>query len=143
MRISVLLGPQALPGFWIFMYRVNPFTYVVEGFLGTTLANAPVNCATNEILTLKAPANTTCHSYMSEYIAARGGQLLAGSGDGTECQFCPMANTNEFLASINSDFGNRWRDFGLIWAYPIFNIAAALFLYWIARVPKTKKIKSA
>jgi ABC-type multidrug transport system permease subunit len=38
---GILAGPTELPGFWIFMYRVNPFTYVVEGLLGATLGNAP------------------------------------------------------------------------------------------------------
>merc|ERR1712230_126871 len=31
---GVLVGPNAMPGFWIFMYRVSPFTYLVEGLLG-------------------------------------------------------------------------------------------------------------
>ncbi|TQN73727.1 ZEB2-regulated ABC transporter 1, partial [Colletotrichum shisoi] len=86
---GIFAGPDALPRFWIFMYRVNPFTYFVEGFPGTALANARASCA-----------------------------------------------PDDFLASVNVDFANRWRNFGIMWAFVVFNVAAAFLLYWLARVPK-------
>lgn len=139
---GILAGPDTLPGFWIFMYRVNPFTYIVDGFLGTALANAPVECASGEILTFAPPNGSTCAGYMADFMDNAGGYLAGSSGDSTEeCQFCPMKDTNAFLATINVDFANRWRNFGLLWAYIIFNIAAAAFFYWLARVPKNRKIK--
>ncbi|KAF5552562.1 ATPase [Fusarium phyllophilum] len=138
---GVLAGPDALPGFWIFMYRVNPFTYVVEGFLGTTLANAPVTCADNEILEFK-PANGTCEEFLSNYMSNMGGYLVGESaGSKTQCQYCPMADTNTFLKGINVSFDNRWRDFGLLWVYVVFNCAAAVAIYWLARVPRRRKDK--
>ncbi|KAM0324525.1 hypothetical protein ACHAQA_007910 [Verticillium albo-atrum] len=142
---GILAGPSELPRFWIFMYHVNPFRYVVEGFLGTTLANAAVECASNELISFATPSGLTCGEYMSDYIEAAGGYVVDTlASNGTECQYCAMDNTNAFLSSINVDFANRWRNFGLIWVYCIFNIAAALFLYWLARVPKgrNKKVKS-
>ncbi|KAG5759293.1 hypothetical protein H9Q72_012575 [Fusarium xylarioides] len=138
---GVLAGPDALPGFWIFMYRVNPFTYVVEGFLGTTLANAPVTCADNEILEFK-PANGTCEEFLSDYMSNMGGYLVGESaGSEAQCQYCPMADTNTFLKGINVSFDNRWRDFGLLWVYVVFNCAAAVTIYWLARVPRGRKDK--
>ncbi|EWZ30932.1 ATPase [Fusarium oxysporum Fo47] len=138
---GVLAGPDALPGFWIFMYRVNPFTYVVEGFLGTTLANAPVTCADNEILEFK-PANGTCEEFLSDYMSNMGGYLVGkSSGSKTQCQYCPMADTNAFLQGINVSFDNRWRDFGLLWVYVVFNCVAAIAIYWLARVPRKRKNK--
>jgi len=53
---GVLVGPNAMPGFWIFMYRVSPFTYLVEGLLGNGVAHAPVHCADNEFLQFTAPS---------------------------------------------------------------------------------------
>ncbi|CAI4214415.1 unnamed protein product [Parascedosporium putredinis] len=121
---GVLAGPQDLPGFWIFMYRVNPLTYVIEGFLGTSLANAP---------------GMTCGEYLEPYMSAAGGYLVnPGASNGSECQFCQMDNTNTFLAGINISFSHRWRDFGFMFAYCAFNIAAAVTLYWLVRVPKKK-----
>ncbi|KAL4882075.1 ABC-2 type transporter-domain-containing protein [Aspergillus karnatakaensis] len=136
---GVLAGPDALPGFWIFMYRVNPFTYVVEGFLGTTLANAPMICADNEIVAIPAVNGSTCEEFLGGYLETMGGALL-GESDGT-CQYCAMTETNDFLAGINIDWANRWRDFGLLFVYIAFNVAAAVFFYWLARVPKGRKVK--
>ncbi|WQF84837.1 Putative AAA+ ATPase domain, CDR ABC transporter, ABC-2 type transporter, transmembrane [Colletotrichum destructivum] len=131
---GVLAGPNELPGFWIFMYRVNPFTYIMEGFLTVGLANAPVTCSPTELLTFSAPSGSSCGDYMAEYIRNVGGYLI--DGNASECQFCGMADTNAFLSSMNMSFENRWRDFGFVWAFCVFNIAAAAFLYWVARVPK-------
>lgn len=141
-RHSVLAGPTDLPRFWIFMYRVNPFTYVIEGFLGTSLANAPMTCDPTEYIEFKAPQGSTCGTYLEQYIATTGGFL--DDSDSPDCRYCPVSSTNDFLSSINVSFSNRWRDFGIMWAYCIFNIAAALLLYWLSRVPKTpKKVKTA
>ncbi|KAK7421173.1 Multidrug resistance protein [Neonectria punicea] len=130
----ILAGPDDLPGFWIFMYRVNPFTYVVEGFLGTSLANAPVACATEEFVEFDAPGGSNCGEYMAPFLKTVGGYLKDNTT--TACEYCAMADTNAFLSSINISFANRWRNFGFMWVYCIFNIAVALGLYWLVRVPK-------
>jgi ATP-binding cassette, subfamily G (WHITE), member 2, PDR len=77
---------------------------------------------------------------LASYISQAGGYLRNGNGDSTSCEYCPIATTNDFLASINSNFDNRWRNFGLLWVYTVFNIAAALFFYWLARVPKGRNV---
>ncbi|KIV95546.1 hypothetical protein PV10_03185 [Exophiala mesophila] len=143
---GILAGPDALPGFWIFMYRVNPFTYLVDGLLSTTLANAPVTCASNEILRVDAPAGESCGDYMAEYIQTAGGNVLnpnvVGGGD-EQCGFCQLTNTNQYLSSISVNFSLRWRNFGLLWVYIVFNIGAALAFYWLFRVPRKGKAKQA
>ena len=58
-----------------------------------------------------------------------------------DCQLCSIDNTNTFLAAISSDYSQAWRNFGILWAYVIFNIIAALALYWLVRMPKPKKEK--
>ncbi|KAL1877939.1 Multidrug resistance protein [Diaporthe australafricana] len=135
---GVLAGPSQLPRFWIFMYRINPFTYIIEGFLGTTIANAPITCAENEILHFTAPQGSSCSEYMANYIDMAGGRLVNSIGNDSACSFCPMADTNAFLSSINVSWDNRWRDFGILWAYIVFNVSAATFIFWLARVPKRK-----
>ncbi|KAL6405868.1 putative multidrug resistance protein cdr1 protein [Ilyonectria robusta] len=121
------------------MYRVNPFTYVVEGFLGTSLANAPVTCAAEELVTFSAPFGSTCGEYMASFLDEFGGYLV--DTNTSDCQYCAVADTNTVLKTINVSFSNRWRDFGLMWVYCIFNIAVAISAYWLFRVPKTKSKK--
>ncbi|KAL2204343.1 hypothetical protein CC79DRAFT_1389252 [Sarocladium strictum] len=138
---GVLAGPGTLPGFWIFMYRVSPFTYWISAVLSTGLANTPVQCNSDEFVHM-APANDlTCGEYLDPYISAAGGYLVDSSAT-EECSFCPVANTNAFLANLTIDYSHRWRDFGIGFAYIAFNICAAIFLYWLARVPKAKKTKT-
>lgn len=135
---GILLGPNGLPGFWVFMFRVNPFTYLVHGFLGTTLGNAPAECASNELLSFDAPPGQTCGAYMEQYIERTSGYLLEPGATG-RCEFCPMSTTNDFLALFNVDFSHRWRNFGLLWVYIVVNMAAAVAFYWLFRVPKKSR----
>jgi ATP-binding cassette subfamily G (WHITE) protein 2 (PDR) len=139
---GILVGPKILPRFWIFMYRVNPFTYLVSSFMAAALGQAPAYCAETEFQKFDTPNNQTCGQYMENYISMAGGYLRdAQSSD--QCQYCQIDNTDQFLKSISSDWNTRWRDFGLLWIYIAFNIAGAIFVYWLCRVPKTKKAKKA
>ncbi|KAI9719929.1 MAG: hypothetical protein M1828_005967 [Chrysothrix sp. TS-e1954] len=136
---GVLVTPTALPGFWIFMYYLSPFTYLVDAMLATGLANAPVTCAANEIKMFDpALPNQTCGDYMDPFIQGFGGYLQ--NRDATHgCEFCALSSTNTFLIQVSSSYSHRWRNFGIMWAFIIFNIAAAVFLYWAVRVPKAEK----
>ncbi|RFU27150.1 hypothetical protein B7463_g9178, partial [Scytalidium lignicola] len=136
---GVLASPQALPGFWIFMYRVSPFTYLIESMLATGVSDTNVVCANNEYLRFNPPAGQTCGVYMDRYIAQNGGYLVDSSAT-SNCSFCPISNTNSFLAGLSADSDNTWRDFGLLWVYITFNVFGALFLYWLVRVPKKTEI---
>ncbi|KAK4057054.1 Multidrug resistance protein [Microbotryomycetes sp. JL221] len=136
---GVLASQATLPGFWIFMYRVSPFTYFAEGFLTTGLANTPLVCSDIELLNLQPPGGQSCEAYMQPHISQFGG-YLANPDATSDCQFCPIDNTNGFLSQFSMEYSNRWRDFGIIWAYIIFNIAAGTFIYWLARVPKGNKV---
>lgn len=137
---GVLASPSTFPGFWIFMYRVSPFTYLVDGMLSVAVANTDVVCAANEYLVFNAPSGTTCGSYMEQYINTNGGYLLDSSAT-TECSFCTLSSTNTFLAGVSSSYSRRWRNFGILWAFILFNIVAAIGIYWLARVPKKPKAK--
>jgi len=68
-------------------------------------------------------------------LALEGG-TLSNPGATENCAFCTIANTNDYLASVGSYFDERWRNLGILWGYVVFNVFAAFFLYWLARVPK-------
>ena len=135
---GVLVGPDAFPGFWIFMYRVSPFTYLIDGMLSTAVADTSVTCATNEYLHFNpSQAGQTCAQYMAAYINATGGYVL--NPDATEdCSYCQISETNTFLAAVNAHPQHKWRNWGIIWAYIVFNIFGAVFFYWLGRVPKNR-----
>ncbi|KAL3446381.1 ABC-2 type transporter-domain-containing protein [Aspergillus insuetus] len=141
---GILAGPNALPGFWIFMYRVNPLTYLVSSLLSAGLGDAPMHCADNELLTFSAPDGMICGDYMQGYQAANGGYLLNPNAQGSEqCNYCALEYTNDYLSNLSINFDNRWRDFGLLWVYIVVNTAGAVAFYWLFRVPRAKKAQKA
>jgi ABC-type multidrug transport system permease subunit len=135
---GVLASPSSMPGFWVFMYRANPFTYWVSAVLSTGLANQDVQCASNELVKVTAPDGLTCGDWLGPYAKAAGGKLWNEAATGV-CEYCPVASTNTFLQQISASYANRWRDFGIGNAFIMFNIFASIFLYWLVRMPKGKK----
>lgn len=132
---------DSLPGFWNFMYRVSPLTYLVDGLLSTGLAHNEVVCSQLELLRFAGPGgNVTCGSYMEAYMELAGGKVM-NPADMETCQFCPLATTDAFLASTSTSYDKRWRNYGIMWAYIVFNLFAALALYWLIRVPKRFKAR--
>ncbi|CUM65810.1 uncharacterized protein PRCAT00003458001 [Priceomyces carsonii] len=137
---GVMAPVSSLPGFWIFMYRLSPFTYLIQGVLSTGLANADIQCSSREFLHFVPPGGETCGKYMADYIKVAGGYLKDSSAT-DECQFCTMSSTNSFLASISSYYDQRWRNFGIFICFIAFNIIGTVFFYWLARVPKGNREK--
>jgi ATP-binding cassette subfamily G (WHITE) protein 2 (PDR) len=126
------------------MYRVSPFTYLVSGVMSTGIANTDVVCSDIEYLTFDPPAGTTCEAYLTPYIGRMGGYLTDATKQATsDCRFCTLADSNQFLAAVSINYEDRWRNYGILWAYIAFNVAGAIFLYWLARVPKnsSKEVK--
>lgn len=122
------------------MYRVSPFTYLVGGMLSTGLANVQVTCADIEYSTFNPPSGQSCGEYLQRYISVSGGYVTNANAT-QDCQFCSVADTNTYLASVSSRYSERWRNFGIMWAYIAFNVCGAIFLYWLARVPRKRKTK--
>ncbi|KAL2172726.1 hypothetical protein VTG60DRAFT_4172 [Thermothelomyces hinnuleus] len=134
---GVLATPDSMPRFWIFMYRVSPFSYLVSAMLSTAVANTEVHCAANEYLKFEPLKGMTCGEYMKDWISQFGGYLQDESNT-TMCSYCTIRDTNTYLAGVRADYSDRWRNFGIMFAYIIFNVFAALAVYWLVRVPKKK-----
>lgn len=135
---GVLSTKEALPGFWIFMYRVSPFTYLVSGMLSTGVSGAATTCEAVEFLKFTPPANQTCGDYLGAYIKLAGGYLQDPMAT-AECAFCRISETDTYLKQTFIEFSDAWRNFGLMLVYVAFNIFGAVFIYWLVRVPKAKK----
>ncbi|KIW64177.1 hypothetical protein PV04_09130 [Phialophora macrospora] len=132
---GVLLPPNALPGFWIFMYRVSPLTYLVNG-IASVISGRQVQCAANEWSRFPPAQNLTCGQYMEPYLQAAGsaaGFLLQPEAT-TMCEYCQLQVTDQFLAERNVHPEDDWQDFGIVWAFTAFNVFAALVLYYVFRV---------
>ncbi|KAL6932879.1 hypothetical protein ACO0R3_001968 [Hanseniaspora guilliermondii] len=133
---GVFVGPNEMPGFWKFMYRVSPMTYLVDGLLSVGIANNNAECSTYEFRSIVPPENMTCGEYLDPYLKAAGTGYLLDSGNAEVCKLCSVSSTNAFLSSVSSKYSRRWRNFGIFLAYIVFDYACTIFVYWLARVPK-------
>ncbi|CAD6443675.1 339b4420-3913-482d-a280-59f71fd02a79 [Sclerotinia trifoliorum] len=133
---GVMQPPNSLPRFWIFMYRVSPLTYLVSAIVSTGLSGREVICAENELAIMQPPVNETCGSYLQSYATARGGSIYNPEAT-SDCHYCSSSNADQYLASVSISFDTRWRDYGIVFSYIIFNIFMAVFLYYLMRVRKS------
>lgn len=97
--------PTAMPGFWIFMYRVSPFTYLVSGMLSTALSGTSVSCSSIETLVFDPPSNQTCFEYLNAYAVATKGYIENPEAT-SSCSYCTMSNTDTFLAQVYSSWSD-------------------------------------
>lgn len=117
------------------MYRVSPMTYIISAMLSDGVAKQEVQCSAIEFLTLQPANNLTCGEYLEPFMQAAGGSLQDPSST-DQCMFCSVAQTDVYLQAVGIEYDDRWRNFGLIWVYIIFNCFLAVGVYWLARVPK-------
>ncbi|CAI7589433.1 hypothetical protein PCG10_001645 [Penicillium crustosum] len=132
---GILVKKVSLPGFWTFMYYVSPFTWLASGLLSTGVANTEIVCASNEYVKFLPTAGQSCGEYMASYISSSGGYLV-DMGNTEHCEFCQLSNTNEYLSTVNIRYEDRWRNFGIVLVYIVFNAVGALGVYWLVRVRK-------
>lgn len=117
------------------MNRISPLTYLIGGMAAVGLANIPVDCAPIELLNINSPTNQTCGDYLAPYLLVAGGRILNPETMG-QCNYCPVAETNDLLATLEIFYWQRWRDFGFLLVFVIFNVGGAFLFYWVARARK-------
>ncbi|TDL15090.1 pleiotropic drug resistance ABC transporter [Rickenella mellea] len=129
-----VLQPFSQLGWWKWMYRVSPFTYLIEGMLGQSIGKMEINCAQKEFVSITPPSGRSCADYMQQFIANSGGYLT--NPDATSnCEFCPSRTTDEYFGrSFNIRYSHRWRNVGIVLAVTLFNVFALYALTYLFRV---------
>jgi ATP-binding cassette subfamily G (WHITE) protein 2 (SNQ2) len=111
------------------MYWLTPFHYLLEGMLAAVTHGVPVICAETEFATFSPPPGLSCESYAGPYVQKAGGYVqTAASG---MCQFCQYANGDEFASGFNVYYAHIWRDYGIFWAYVLFNFTVVFACSWL------------
>ncbi|KAH7124639.1 ABC-2 type transporter [Dactylonectria macrodidyma] len=132
---GVLQAPDALPGFWIFMYRASPFTYWISGIVATELHGRAVTCSSSETSIFNPPQGQTCGEYLAPFLEIAPGQLQ-NPNDNKQCRYCTSTIGDQYLAGSKIYWDERWRNYGIMWAYITFNVFMTVVLYYIFRVKK-------
>lgn len=120
--------------FWKYwMYYVNPSTYWIGGVLAATLHGIPVKCEPSETAQFDTPPGQTCSSYAGGFLSQSPGYLL--NPDATSgCMYCPYSSGDDYLATLNINASDKWRDFGIFLAFCISNWALVYFFIWSVRI---------
>ncbi|KIV78690.1 hypothetical protein PV11_06313 [Exophiala sideris] len=125
-----------LPVFWRYwMYWVNPSQWWLSGILAATLRDLPIRCQTGESTLFNAPPGQTCMSYAGDFVRSVGAGYISTTANGT-CAYCPYANGNEYLATLNIKPDQKWRDFGIFLVFVFSNWALVYFFIYTVRVKK-------
>ena len=123
---------QLIP-FWKWMYRLSPFTYLIEGIYVNGVGQTATQCSQVEIQTLNPPAGQSCQNFMGQYISQMGGYLINGDAS-SECQFCPRSSADTYLTQLNMSYSHRWRNIGFMFAYILFNTFLVFACTYVFRI---------
>jgi hypothetical protein len=75
--------------------------------------------------------------YLSAYLNKTPSQLTDPKAL-SNCSCCALKTTDQFWSASEIAWDERWRNFGIVWAYILFNIATAMMVYYVFRVLKWK-----
>jgi ATP-binding cassette, subfamily G (WHITE), member 2, SNQ2 len=101
--------------------------------LAATLHGAPVECAPSETARFDVPAGQTCDSYAGAFAQAAGGYLLSPNAT-ADCRYCSLSNGDQYLAQLNVEPGDKWKNFGIFLAFVISNWTLVYFFIYTVRI---------
>ncbi|KAI9772587.1 MAG: ATP-binding cassette transporter snq2 [Geoglossum umbratile] len=139
---GVLQPISALVGFWHWMYYLSPFTWLVSGLLSTTLHDVAITCAPKEISIFMPPQGQTCGDYAGAFVKRMHGKILNPMAT-SNCEYCRFSTGDQYLSTLNMRWEDRWRDFGLLAVYILFNAMMAFVYYYLAKIRGLHSLKIA
>ncbi|CAO3645884.1 unnamed protein product [Mucor fragilis] len=132
---GLMQSPKAMPKFWSsWMYWLDPFHYYIEGLTVNELENLKIVCTDEDLLRFSVPEGQTCGQYTAEFFANGAPGYIANPDavQPEQCGYCTYKSGPEFYESnMGWSAANKWRNFGVLFAFFIFNILVFLGLvYW-------------
>ncbi|KAH0541819.1 hypothetical protein FGG08_003702 [Glutinoglossum americanum] len=130
---GVLQPLKALVGFWHWMYYLSPFTWLISGLLSTALHGVEISCAPAEINTFPPPENRSCGDYAGAFVKMMNGKILNPKAT-SSCEYCRFSTGDQYLSTIDMRWQDRWRNFGFLVAYILFNVLLVFVFYFFSKV---------
>ncbi|CEP07548.1 hypothetical protein [Parasitella parasitica] len=126
---------SAMPRFWSsWMYWLNPFHYFIEGLATNELSHIQVQCTDKDLVKFLPPPNLTCGDYTSDFFSyGAPGYIDNPQAMQPElCGYCSFKSGEEFYSyTFGWSEANKWRNFGIIAAYFVFNVFCfGALVYW-------------
>jgi ABC-type multidrug transport system permease subunit len=112
---GVTIPRPAIPAHYDWMYKLDPFTRVINGMLSTELHSRPVVCRPSEFNKFALPPGQNCE-YALSFLEAAPGYVKNLTATET-CEYCPFTVGDEFLTSLGMAYDRRWLDIGVLAAF--------------------------
>ncbi|KAJ3535372.1 hypothetical protein NM688_g6988 [Phlebia brevispora] len=137
-----VLQPYHSLGWWKWMYRVSPYSYLIEGLLGTVVGREKIACAPVEFVTVNPPTGMTCTQYLGPFMNVVGG-YLTNPNSTADCAYCPYDSTDQFLVqNFSIEYAHHWRDFGIFLCYVAFNTCCIYTFTYLFRIQTFSPVAS-
>jgi ABC-type multidrug transport system permease subunit len=133
---GLMQSPMAMPKFWSsWMYWIDPFHYYIEGLAVNELGNLQVDCRDADLLKFAPPPGQTCGQYTQDFFSnpATTGYIANPDAVAPElCGYCTYSSGAQFYETqMGWSLGNKWRNFGVLFSFFIFNILVFIALvFW-------------
>jgi ABC-type multidrug transport system permease subunit len=135
---GIMQPPNDMPYFWrAWLYWLDPYHYLIEGLVVNVMDGVEVICGESDFIKVNAPSGQTCGEYMADFFNSGGLGYLGNPNATGSCDYCQYKTGADFYEQkIGWKFENRWRDFGILCAYTIFNVIAFTFFVFLFRKAK-------
>ncbi|EFA79741.1 ABC transporter G family protein [Heterostelium album PN500] len=131
---GVMTPPKDLPTFWrSWMYPLNPCRYFLEGIVTNVLRYVQVKCTDEDLFKFDPPAGMTCGNYTSEFNTYKLSGYIDNPDATSQCGYCTYNNGPEYYENLDWSFDNRWRNFGILTCYWVFNTALVILFVYLTR----------
>jgi ABC-type multidrug transport system permease subunit len=134
---GLMQTPNAMPKFWSsWMYWLDPFHYYIEGLSVNELEHLEIVCTDADLIRFSPPSGQTCGEYTAEFFASGAPGYIANpnAAQPEQCGYCSYKSGPEFYeTNMNWSAANKWRNFGILIAFFVFNIFVFLALVFMKR----------
>ncbi|CAE6481280.1 unnamed protein product, partial [Rhizoctonia solani] len=123
---GVMIPKDSIPKFWrVWLYQLDPFTRLISGMVSTELHGLKITCSPLEFAVFQPPQGQTCLQWAGDFVNASVG-YLDNPDSITDCRYCPYEYGDDFYSGLGISFDTRWRDFGIMIAFTVFNTLVTL-----------------
>ncbi|KAG2133141.1 ABC transporter [Suillus cothurnatus] len=109
------------------MYRVSPFTYLIEGLFGQCLlvSGQAIIFMSAELVPIVPPSGLSCANYMDPFMSYAG-EYPTNPNVTSSCLYCPFQMMDQYMyVGFNIEYAHHWHDVGIMLGVTLFNVSCA------------------
>jgi ABC-type multidrug transport system permease subunit len=106
--------------------------------LSNVLHDTVVTCTPLETNIFQPPQGQTCGQFLGPFLKIGFGALYNPNAT-ANCEYCRYSTGDQYLVTLDYNWGDRWRNFGLIWVYVFFNLGMLLLVMGVPRVLRQRR----